>query len=99
VLEKELERWSMKYARQHGGWLLKFTSPGTAGVPDRILLMPGCAPVFVEFTAAGGRVTPLQRAVMAKIEDHGGKCFVINSKEAFTELLEAISAGGSDPLV
>jgi hypothetical protein len=98
VLEKDIERWCRDYARQQGALLLKFTSPGTAGVPDRVLITQG-GTVFIEFKRPGGRVTPLQAAMMRKITAAGGRCYVITSREAFTELFTAVSAGGGDPSV
>jgi len=95
VLEKDIERWCRDYATQRGALMLKFTSPGTAGVPDRVLITQG-GTVFVEFKREGGKATPLQKAVMRKITNAGGHCYVITSREAFTELLETVSAGGRD---
>lgn len=46
--ETVVEKHCVKVARLRGGRLLKWTSPGTIGVPDRILLLPGCPVVFVE---------------------------------------------------
>ena len=39
--EKIIEEKLTKAVKQNGGVCWKFTSPGTAGVPDRIVLMPG----------------------------------------------------------
>lgn len=48
ILEKELEAKLVKGVKQMGGQCLKWTSPGTTGLPDRIILLPGGIIVFVE---------------------------------------------------
>ena len=48
ILEKELEAKLVKGVKQMGGQCLKWTSPGTTGLPDRIILLPGGLIAFVE---------------------------------------------------
>ena len=95
MLEKELEAWAREYARQRGALLLKWVSPGRAGVPDRILIAGGVA--FIEFKRPGGKLTKLQQVVIRKIEDAGGQVYVIDNKPAFVELFEAVSTGRHRP--
>lgn len=92
MLEKELEAWARDYARQRGALLLKWVSPGRAGVPDRVLITTGGV-AFVEFKRPGGKLTKLQRVMIQKIEQAGGNVYVIDNKPAFAELFEAVSAG------
>lgn len=40
MLEKELERKFMYTIKKLGGKAYKFVSPGNAGVPDRIVILP-----------------------------------------------------------
>ncbi len=61
-LEKDIERRLVREVRKRGGWCLKWVCPGWAGVPDRIVLLPGGDIVFVELKRPGGRLGPLQRA-------------------------------------
>jgi hypothetical protein len=45
-----------------GGQCLKWTSPGTTGLPDRIALLPGARIAFIEMKRPkGSKVGPLQR--------------------------------------
>ena len=90
MLERELEAWARDEARAAGCLLLKFTSPGRAGVPDRILIAPG-GTVFIEFKQLGKQPTPLQRAMMKKITRAGGVCYVCDRKDTFTEILSSVS--------
>lgn len=54
--ENVIERALREAIKKKGGWCLKFVSPGTAGVPDRICLLPGGVIAFVELKAPGRHV-------------------------------------------
>ena len=62
--EKIIEEKLTKAVKQNGGVCWKFTSPGTAGVPDRIVLMPGGRIAFVEVKAPGEKPRPLQLCLL-----------------------------------
>ena len=49
--EKAIEAQLVQATKHRSGLALKFTSPGMAGVPDRILLMPGGRAAFAELKA------------------------------------------------
>ena len=51
----------MKVVKAAGGLCPKFVSPGTAGMPDRLLLLPGGRILFVEVKAPGKKPHPLQK--------------------------------------
>ena len=54
TLEKDIEQKLVKKVRQYGGLCLKWVCPGWAGVPDRIVLLPGGRIVFVELKRPKG---------------------------------------------
>ena len=56
-LEKVIERKLRDGVKKLGGGAqcLKFESPGTSGVPDRMILLPGGHTVFVELKQVGKR--------------------------------------------
>ena len=56
VLEKEIEQKLIDMVKRHGGKCLKWVCPGWAGVPDRILLLPGGRIIFVETKRPKGGV-------------------------------------------
>ena len=58
--ERDIEARFRKAVKDAGGLALKFISPGYAGVPDRIVLMPGGMMCFVELKAPGEKMRPLQ---------------------------------------
>ncbi len=58
--EKAIEAYLRDRVKAWGGIAYKFVSPGNAGVPDRLVLLPGGHVVFVELKAPGKTSTPLQ---------------------------------------
>lgn len=61
TLEKEIERKLVGLVKQTGGLCLKWVCPGWAGVPDRIVLLPGGKLIFVELKRPkGGRLSKQQ---------------------------------------
>ena len=62
VLEKEIEEKLIKMVKSYGGKCPKWVSPGWAGVPDRLVLLPGGRIIFVETKKPkGSRVAALQK--------------------------------------
>ena len=60
-LEKDIERKLKTMVERHGGLCLKWVCPGQAGVPDRIVLLPGGHALFVELKRPqAGKVSKLQ---------------------------------------
>ena len=63
-LEKDIERALVEKVKKRGGYCLKWVCPGWAGVPDRIVLLPGARAIFVELKRPkGGRLSPMQKNV------------------------------------
>lgn len=72
TLEKEIEAKLVKVVRNRGGLCLKWVCPGWAGVPDRMLLLPGGHIVFVELKRPkGGVVSSRQKWWASKLRALG----------------------------
>lgn len=81
MLEKELEKYLVELCKKEGYWCLKFTSPSTAGVPDRIVLTR-LGTYFAELKRPqGGRLSRLQDATFKKLQKYGHNVTIIRSKE------------------
>ena len=55
-LEKDIEKKLVNMVKHRGGLCLKWVCPGWAGVPDRIVLLPGGKVIFVELKRPKGGV-------------------------------------------
>ncbi len=54
--------------RALGGRAYKLTSPGCAGMPDRIVCLPNGDVFFIELKTAKGRLSKLQKARIAELK-------------------------------
>ena len=86
IIEHRLKREIEK----QGGMAFKLTSPGRAGMPDRLVLIPGGRIVFVEIKAPGKKLRPLQRKRFKQLQDLGFQVFKIDSAEGIGEFLNEI---------
>lgn len=73
-----------------GGVCWKFTSPGTAGIPDRIVLLPSGRIAFVEVKASGEKLRPLQRLRIRTLRRLGFKAFVLDNPDQIGGILDAV---------
>lgn len=72
VLEKDIESSLVRMVRHHGGKCPKWVSPGWAGVPDRLVLLPGGRIIFVETKRPkGSKVAALQKKWREWLTDLG----------------------------
>lgn len=81
--ERTVERRFRELAARHGGVAFKWESPGVAGVPDRILLLPGGRMFLVELKRPGGRPRPIQKAMHARLERLGFPVHVVDDADRF----------------
>ena len=88
--EREIERKLVDAVKTQGGVCWKFVSPGTAGVPDRIILMPMGRIAFVEVKAPGERPRKLQLARHRHLRRLGFRTFVLDNPEQIGGILDEI---------
>lgn len=89
--EGAIERHLRDQAAARGWLALKFTAPGTRGVPDRVLITPA-GTMFVELKAPGAKPRREQLAMHRRMRRAGGQVVVIDSKPDVDTLLDAIAA-------
>jgi hypothetical protein len=88
-LEKDIENKLVKIVRRHGGKCPKWVSPGWAGVPDRLCLLPGGWIIFVETKRPkGSRVAALQKKWRQWLQELGFIVMHVYNEED----LEAVEA-------
>ena len=86
--ERDIERRLAAAVKKHGGLCPKFVSPGTDGVPDRLVLMPGGRLAFVEVKAPGMTLRPLQVQRKRQLELLGFKVYVLDDPGQIEEILQ-----------
>lgn len=87
-LEKELEADLVREVKALGGLCLKWTSPGTSGVPDRIIFLPGGVTAFAELKRPKGyRISPLQKHWAEKLSCMGFKHYFIRTESDLHQML------------
>lgn len=81
VTERDVEARFVRCADRCGGWALKLVSPGNAGMPDRLAVMPDGSMRLVEIKAPGRRPRPLQERMFSRLAAKGHPVEVIDSLE------------------
>ena len=65
-LERDIERALVGMIKRHDGLCLKWVCPGWAGVPDRIVLLPGGRVLFV--VGRGATLDEARKNALADVE-------------------------------
>lgn len=94
MLESSIEKALVMQTQKKGGHAFKFVSPGCAGVPDRLVLLPGGKIAFVELKAPGRKLRPLQEKRKQQIESLGFKVWVIDQIDEVPWVLREIEGSG-----
>lgn len=88
--ESEIEAKFRDAVKAAGGKAFKFVSPGNAGVPDRIVVLPGNKIGFVELKQKGKKTTKLQKVQIQKLLNLGFYATVLDSPYRIPGVLEDI---------
>lgn len=92
MLEKEIEKFLVREVKKLGGISFKFISPGNAGVPDRIVILPIGKVILVELKTDKGKLTKLQEVQIKKISDLGADARVLRGIEGVKEFINEIQS-------
>lgn len=90
--ESEIEEYLVKSVKNKNGLCVKWTSPGNAGVPDRIVIVPGGDVYFVELKAEGKRenLSPSQRIFLNKLKNLNCDARVIASFKEVDKFIDEV---------
>ncbi len=69
--ESAIEAWMVRAVRSRGGLCYKWVSPGTTGVPDRIVILPDGRTIYVELKTEAGRLSEIQKHIHAELRKRG----------------------------
>ena len=87
VKESFVEKKICDYAKSKDWLALKFTSPGTKGVPDRVFLKSSKI-FFIEFKALGKKPTKLQAHCHRLLRREGFNVYVVDNVEYGKEVID-----------
>ena len=90
--EKQIEQKLVTAVKASGGICPKLVSPGFDGMPDRMVLLPGCRIGFVEVKAPGEKPRPLQTHRHKQLRALGFPVFVLDDLERIPWILEEVAA-------
>lgn len=97
-MERDIESYMRIEAEKHDAMLLKFVSPMTSGVPDRILLHTALTkPVFIELKDQGKTPRALQIETHKMLRAHGAEVYTIDSKDSARKLLDSLLGPAAKP--
>jgi hypothetical protein len=90
VREKQIEQKLVKAVKAEGGMCPKLVSPGTDGMPDRMVMLPRCRIGFVEVKAPGKKPRPLQVKRHKELEALGFPVFILDSSDQIPDVLREV---------
>lgn len=90
--EKAIEQKLILMVKKRGGICPKFVSPGLAGMPDRIALLPDGHIGFVEVKAPGETPRPLQTSRHKLLRRLGFMVFVLDDVKQIGGILDEIQS-------
>ena len=96
--EKDIESRLAREVHHRGGLTYKFVSPGSVGVPDRIIITPCGAVWFVELKTETGRLSRMQQYQLERLRGIGANACVVYGLEDMLNTLEAIFREDSNVL-
>ena len=94
--EKQIEHSLVMVVKAAGGMCPKLVSPGTDGMPDRMILLPKGRIGFVEVKAPGKKPRPLQERRHKQLRKLGFKVFILDGREQIPEILKEVEHGIRD---
>lgn len=86
--ERTVESKLLNGVKRLGGLAWKVL-PGVAGIPDRVVLLPGGKTIWVELKAPGGRIREIQQVTHDRMRALGHEVVVLTGTDEVREWLAA----------
>lgn len=96
--ERDIEKYLVKEVRRKHGKAFKFVSPASAGVPDRIIILPVGVTCFVELKRPGCNPRPIQRFILLYLYHLGHRVAVVDNKDTAKALVRRLCRKRGDAL-
>ena len=90
MTEKEIEHLLCAEVKKVGGRAYKFVSPGNAGVPDRIAVLPGGRIIFAELKTDTGRLSAVQELQIEILRSLGQRVYVVKGLAGLEEFFRDV---------
>lgn len=90
MLESDIEEALKNGVEALGGLCIKLVSPGFAGIPDRLILMPGGMLYFIETKQPGKDLRLLQNVIRLQLLALGFKAYKIDTMQKVKQFLTFI---------
>lgn len=88
--ESTIEQYLRRVVKARGGMCLKFVSPGTPGVPDRVVITPEGRTVYVELKTSTGRLSKVQKWQIAEMRKRKADVRVLYGLDDVLRFLEEV---------
>ncbi len=88
--ESQIEKRLVEGVKKLGGMCLKFVSPGSPGVPDRLIITSTGRIIFVELKTEIGRLEKIQTYRIGEMRKRGADVRVVKGLDEVKALLEEI---------
>lgn len=90
--EKQIENKLVLAVKKLGGIAPKFVSPGFAGMPDRLILLPDGHIAFAELKAPGKKPRPLQLSRHRLLRELGYRVYVIDDPKQIGGMIDELQS-------
>ena len=91
--EKTVERHLAEGVKKLGGLCYKFVSPGSAGVPDRIIITAQGKVIFAELKDDNGILSKIQKYVIGQMLERHADVRVLKGLEQVRAFLAEMGGG------
>ena len=88
--ESYIEGQLRKQIEKKGGRFYKWVSPGNAGVPDRIAVLPGGRIWFIELKTEKGRLKPVQKWMQGRLKELGCNVRTVYGMDDVRDLMKEV---------